>query len=232
MRCDLPQDPVCRRRLYFAYGANLASQTLKKRGLEPLAWAPAQIIDPNVFLVFGHRGGFATLHQVQDSSAHSPNLRWFETLLSSPETETLLYQQPYGVVYDISEAQLRKIERYEVGYQCQGVRVQLLHTGPGRSFLTQQEYHSIEAVAFVSSPWLTLRRPVAPPERYRDLLLQGAREKGLGAFGDWLSSLPTVGKTASSSTEYNDTIAQSAAMAFGILLFTVCTFLVIPHRGF
>lgn len=42
---------------YFAFGANLALSTLKRRGVAPISRSPAVVLDPSVWLVFKHRGG-------------------------------------------------------------------------------------------------------------------------------------------------------------------------------
>lgn len=42
---------------YFSYGANMSFSTLSRRGVRPLSRAPAVLVEPNIHVVFQHRGG-------------------------------------------------------------------------------------------------------------------------------------------------------------------------------
>ena len=76
---------------------------------------------------------------------------------------------------------------------------------------------SLEATVFVSAPYMSLRHPVAPTQRYRDLILQGAIENKLPQnYIDWMEHLPVVEDMAVlGSAEYSNTLAEAALKVLG-----------------
>lgn len=151
---------------YFAFGANMAASTLVKRGVTPHRSEPATVADPHTALEFGHRGGFATLVTLPPPPPEPP------------ATGDLRWRQPPGVLHTLTAADLERLKQREVGYRLAEV---LVETRDGRR---------TTAAAFVSSPLLRLYRPVPPLRRYRDLLLEGARQQGLDAeYVAWLERI-------------------------------------------
>jgi hypothetical protein len=69
---------------------------------------------------------------------------------------------------------------------------------------------------------MTLRNPVAPTQRYRDLILQGAIENDLPAsYICWLQHLPVIADSNLAklgSPEYSDTLAEAALKSIGAIV--------------
>lgn len=146
--------------LVFSYGALMADSVLARRGVQPLASEPAVVEDAAWCLSFRHRGGYATLLRCQ-----------------GPPLEPA-WRQPHGVLHALVPADLERIAAREVGYRLAPLQVRT-YGGEAR-----------RAAAFVSAPLLQLYRPVPPPRRYLDLLLEGGRQHGLeGGYLAWLASL-------------------------------------------
>lgn len=170
-------------RLLFSYGANTAASTLARRGVAPLSSEPAVVADRDVWLTFGHRGGYACI----DRRAPPAALRH------------LCWRQPHGVLHTVTPADLERLRAREVGYRLGHVLVQ--------TYAGQQH----TADAFLSSPLLRLAAPVPPQLRYRDLLLEGCRQHGLEpAFSDWLQTLE-VSPTSPLDRRYDDCPADALA---------------------
>ncbi|KAL4430342.1 hypothetical protein ABPG77_002148 [Micractinium sp. CCAP 211/92] len=152
----------------FAFGANMSPTTLAKRGVRPLTSQPALLADAGMQLSFSHRGGYATLLHLGAGGPPVPGPA------AGPA-----WRQPHGVLHTLTPADLQKLAAREVGYRQ--VRIPA-RTYDGRAVP--------DALAFVSSPLLHLYQPVAPPRRYLDLLLEGARHHGLDAdYVAWLEGL-------------------------------------------
>lgn len=199
--------------LYFAYGANLARNTLSKRGgTSPVGTPPAQparVVDPCLGIAFAHRGGYATL------VSHPPQLPLWQRLpevterASSGSNASLdaggsfLYWQPHGALYELTQAQFDAIMAHEIGYSLCSIEV-VPYGG--------QNQDAVRATAFMSQRLLLLRRPVAPSQRYRDRIVQGAQEQGLcEEYVGWLQSLPGVEASVLGRPEYSDTLVEAGA---------------------
>jgi hypothetical protein len=98
--------------LYFAYGANLALSTLKRRGVTPISRSPAVVVDPGVCLVFKHRGGYGSLAQLASLPEQAAKF--------PPYTG-----QAHGVVYQLSNADLKALAKFEGGYQLTDIEVRV-----------------------------------------------------------------------------------------------------------
>jgi hypothetical protein len=247
----LANPPLQDKILYFAYGANISSKTLAKRGLGSVPPGTiAQVIQPNVALVFGHRGGYATLTEVEyveegpenDSSKRNLKQKWWqwrwlqlsgpsENQLSStgnayPNITNLVYWQPYGMLYELSQEQLQRIEAKEIGYQRKSIHVTPCSTTDVPSSNRSNIKTTVDAVVFVSAPYMTLRYPVAPTQRYRDLILQGAIEHNLPeSFIDWLGQMHVVVDLADlGSARYSDTFAEAALKSIGGIILLEFTY--------
>lgn len=188
--------------LYFAYGANMASATLRKRLVTQLAAQPAVLEDPSLVLSFGHRGGYATVVLAPPSSGRG--LAAEPPRAAAPQ----LWRSPvHGVLYSLRPEDLQRLQRWEVGYRRAELAVR---TYDGRRHPA--------ATVFQSSPLLRLRAPVPPARRYLALLLAGAREGGLAAEHlAWLEALEGVAvqPSALGAAEYSDTPAESLARGLG-----------------
>lgn len=186
------------------------SKTLARRGvgtidLQPVRELRGQLAQPceeGIAFSFQHRGGFATLvsNQKQREKIHNGGL---------------VYSKPYGVLYSVTEKQLKALEKYEIGYCRKEMRVEIMNSN----------IHAT-AITFVSTVWTTLRRPVAPTARYRNLILEGAIENNLPAhYVKWLHSVPTVdSKSAVHLPGYDDTLGEVTAKLFAILCAVLMTF--------
>jgi hypothetical protein len=210
--CPLPPSAQpSPKHFYFAYGANMNSKTLARRGvgtlnsqpLDELRGQPAQLCEPRIGLSFQHRGGFSTLvsNQKQCEKVHKGGL---------------VYCKPYGVIYSVTEKQLKALEKYEIGYCRTEMRVKIINSS----------IH-VTAITFVSTLWTTLRHPVAPTARYRNIVLEGAIENNLPAhYVQWLHSIPTVdSKSAVHLPGYDDTLGELTAKLFAILCAVLMTLL-------
>ena len=235
----LPTDAVD----HFSYGANTASSTLAKRGVEVLASRPAMLVDPGMAISFRHRGGFATLIREPPRDGTDPRLQRGNV---------------HGVLYTLSKPDLAALQRAETGYTLEAVRVCTyppaaapactaaalgsmgsseesrsaagsLAIAISRSEATSQD-RAVLATAFVSRPMLRLRHPVPPTEQYLKLLKAGAREHGLdSAYVAWLASVPSVDRPGLPPA-YFDTESNTVAQGFLVLvaLATVCIYW--PHK--
>ncbi|KAG7670197.1 hypothetical protein Ndes2526A_g06530 [Nannochloris sp. 'desiccata'] len=242
-----PNPPLQDKILYFAYGANMSSITLAKRGLGAVPpGTVAQVTQPNIALVFGHRGGYATLtevYYVEEGSCNESNSqrnlkqKWWQwqqlrdvnhrssTGTSYPNSvDDLVYWQPYGVLYELTQEQIQRIEAKEIGYQRKIISVATCSTTdtPVTNRSNNNNNNDIkttlDATVFVSAPYMTLRHPVAPTRRYRDLILQGAVENNLPeSFTHWLEQMPVVVDLSVLGTaEYSNTLAEAVLKSIGV----------------
>jgi hypothetical protein len=189
--------------------------TLARRGLAPadLPWRPAAAADPALALAFSHRGGYATLAAAAPPGAPA----WARLEGGAP-----VRRRAHGVLYEVTPAQLAALSANEVGYRLAEVAV--------RPYGAAAAAAPLLAAAFLSSPWLRLRRPVAPPRRYRDLIVRGARERGLDAdYVDWLEALPVVEPAALSAPEYSATPTEAAARAAAAAALALAAWLSARH---
>jgi hypothetical protein len=158
--------------LYLAYGANMSSRKLRERGVTTSdPGRPAVARDKTVS--FSHRGGFATLLDLDTNPQNSKGLH-----IGSSGHEQPLGIVCHGVVYSLTEGNMRRLSRVETGYRRASVAV-----------VTYGEQW-LEAEVFVSQPSLVLKAAVPPTERYLTLMREGAREHGLKQ--DYLSWLDGV----------------------------------------
>jgi hypothetical protein len=91
----------------FSFGANINPYTLNKRGIGPTASAVARA--PNRRLVFQHRGGYASLDEV-DAGEDSIGL--------GGGTRGAL-----GAVHRVSKTELAMVRRWEIGYEMKEIDV-------------------------------------------------------------------------------------------------------------
>ena len=100
----------------FSFGANINPYTLNKRGIGPAASAVARA--PNRRLVFQHRGGYASLDEV-DAGEDSIGL--------GGGTRGAL-----GAVHRVSKTELAMVRRWEIGYEMKEIDV-VIADPPGYS---------------------------------------------------------------------------------------------------
>ena len=194
---------------YFAYGANTASSTLARRGVQVLTSRPAVLVDPGTVISFQHRGGFATLTKAPPEQEADPRLQRGSV---------------HGVVYSLSRTDMAALQRAETGYTLATVRVSTYpptaacastattydsnSSVEGSALLVERvastaqvsdatsQDQAVTATAFVSRPGLQLRHPVPPTERYLELLQAGAQEHGLDPeYVAWLATVPSTDRT-------------------------------------
>ena len=202
---------------YFAYGANMAQSILAKRGVVPLSACPAKLLASQC-IAFRHRGGYAT---IADSPAStSTALAWLKfpqspftkrdrlsDLSAAGERESsdsLSCWGPHGVLYEMTGADMRRLESRETGYKLSNAGVRLY------------DGQEIDALIFTSQSLLLLPASVPPQQRYLELMVAGARMHGLcPKYTQWLHSLPTA-MSGRLGSGYFDTpselLARSAAV--------------------
>ena len=208
----------------------MASAVLRKRAVSPSQKFVAKPCRENVWMKFEHPGGYATLVEECEEGSKVPNPR-FELSMpknvgSSAEESncSVSRQQPYGVLYRITEKEFRMLDEREVGYRWKYMAVCV----EGDKMLMQPEVDSDESIVpdmdlkarvFVSRDMLLLRAPVCPTHRYKNLLLEGALENRLPeAHISWLREVPAVDSSALSRKEYGNNSARALANAFALLI--------------
>jgi AIG2-like family len=193
---------------HFAYGANMSTATLQKRGIVPVSSVPARVVGDTYF-AFSHRGGYASLLSPHQGS-------WFQwpSAAADPEASATLYRQPFGVLYELRSVDVAVLQQRKIGYRLVNITVQEVESG-----------HVIPAQAFVSSPWLQLRRPVRPTARYLNLIVAAAQEQGFDeGYIAWLRGMPTAEPKELSAPEYSATLAELAARGMGIGVLAAVTY--------
>ena len=100
---DAPKDTL----LMFSFGANINPYTLNKRGIGPTASAVARA--PNRRLVFQHRGGYASLDEVEARD---------DSIGLGGGTRGAL-----GAVHRVSKTELAMVRRWEIGYEMKEIDV-------------------------------------------------------------------------------------------------------------
>lgn len=159
---------------YFAYGANMATDVIAgRRGLV--------VAESRAGRALGWRVGFVErgLPLVEPAFAGLVSDEVMEARVDEArEALERTTTEAWGVLHRVSERDLRRLDRFEgPGYQRRAVSVR------------DRDGEVVEAQAYTSP------RPVAgraPSRRYRDLLLQGAREHALPeSHLAWLSVHPT-----------------------------------------
>lgn len=186
---------------YFAYGANLSSKTMSKRSVLIIEITsppvPCRVKDPSIVFAFCHRSGYATLIHRNRSLLEQAWVQLHDGL----------YKHAHGVLYTLTPEQLQKIQKYEVGYTLSPIEVT-----PYNSNSTDTP-HAVHAVTFTSSLGMLLRHPVLPTDRYKSLILQGAREHALDdEYIAWLANMPTTSDSVaqlSSRQEYSNTLFEA-----------------------
>ena len=227
---------------HFSYGANMASSTLAKRGVQVTASRPAVIVDPNTAISFRHRGGFATLIRGPPVHGGDPKLQRGDV---------------HGVLYTLSRASMAALQRAETGYALEAVRVCVYppaaapaciaaasgsiarggkpvsiagSLASATSICEGNQDGTVLASVFVSRPMLRLRNPVPPTDRYLEMLRAGARVHGLDpVYSDWLASVPSVGRSGL-PPEYFNTESNVLAQGFLALVVLAIMCLFAPHR--
>jgi hypothetical protein len=140
-------------RRYFAYGSNMCSARLFERVPGAAAVGPAQLPDHDLVL---NKPGV-------DGSAKA-------NVVPRPRRSV------WGVVYAIDEVDFARLDRYEVGYRRQALRV----IAADESALVAEVYIAVQPTG-----------DGVPFDWYKGLMLDGAREHGLPrSYLDQLVGLP------------------------------------------
>lgn len=186
-------------RYYFAYGANMNNDVLRRRGVQLLDWLPARVASASTWLAFSHRAGYATLLECPHG----------------PPTGPAAVQQPYGRLCLLSDRDFQKLARAETGYGVATLQVQVLPTHPASATAVDDvaelqaqlqvlppltghataegEGMLIAAQTFLSDPWSLLPSPVTPTSEYKATILQGAVHSSLPpAYLTLLQQLPEL----------------------------------------
>lgn len=177
--------------LYFAYGANMNYLTLRRRGVSVASRDPARVVDGRYRVQFKHRGGYATL-EIPSKRCHGV-----------PEAQ--------GVLYRLTEDDLKKLADKEGGYVLQKMQVATYDGVPRNAWV------------FLSGRMSTLEGEVKPTESYMRLLRDGASDNYLDPdYQAWLSSIETVPSTGL-GPEYWNTPSKYLAYCYlafvGMLVF-------------
>ena len=206
---------------YFAYGANMARSTLAKRDVRPLSACPAKMSNYHS-IAFRHRGGYATIiekstaAQTWLSIAQSPpvsSAQIADTSVDPHHNGRLLeYCGPHGVLYELKQADMRKLATRESGYSLGSTQV-TLYSGD-----------RLVALMFTSQSLLRLPASVPPQQRYLELLLEGAQSHALATeYTEWLHGLPCA-RPGGLGSEYFDTPSELLALCAAVSLACAATY--------
>lgn len=203
--------------LHFAYGANLSRAVLAKRGVVPIRREPA-VASEAIALAFQHRGGFATLQR--SSGAKGRAAAGIRDIDAGTAGRAYCIAQPHGVLYLLDDADLKRLEGRETGYSLQTIAATTYSSGAARE---------VQATAFFSRPALLLPAAVPPTQRYKSLLVEGARQNDLDhLYIEQLAAID-VALPGGLPPEYFDTPSKGIAAA-GIGIFVIVTaILVLLH---
>ncbi len=141
--------------LYFAYGSNMDKKRLYDRIGSAFKW--------DVGMVSGRRLSFNKLGLDGTGKAN----------LVDHEGETA-----YGVIYQVSESDLIKLDRFEVGYVRKTLEIQSYNNG------------YVQAISYLAN---ILPDFISPNKDYMNHIIQGAEEHGLKQnYIDSLRTIPTA----------------------------------------
>ena len=141
--------------LYFAYGSNMYRKRLSDRIGFIDKWDNGTVLKKQLsFNKLGQDGsGKANLIDQEDEKA-------------------------YGVIYQVNESDLIKLDRFEVGYERKTLEVQSDNNG------------YLKAILYLAN---NLQDFISPNKEYMNHILRGAEENGLKQnYIDYLKSIPTI----------------------------------------
>ena len=141
--------------LYFAYGSNMYRKRLSDRIGFIDKWDNGTVLKKQLsFNKLGQDGsGKANLIDQEDEKA-------------------------YGVIYQVNESDLIKLDRFEVGYERKTLKVQSDNNG------------YVKAILYLAN---NLQDFISPNKEYMNHILRGAEENGLKQnYIDYLKSIPTI----------------------------------------
>ncbi len=141
--------------LYFAYGSNMYRKRLSDRIGSADKWDNGTVSKKQLsFNKLGQDGsGKANLIDHQDKKA-------------------------YGVIYRVNEADMIKLDRFEVGYGRKTLEVQSDNNG------------YVNVISYLAN---NLNYFINPNKGYLDYIVKGAEENGLKQnYIDYLKSIPTI----------------------------------------
>ena len=139
---------------YFAYGANTASSTLARRGVQVLTSRPAVLVDPGTVISFQHRGGFAMLTKAPPEQEADPRLQRGSV---------------HGVVYSLSRTDMAALQRAETGYTLATVRVSTYPptAACASTATTYEATAALRALHCLSNAWPALHKSAMRRHRIR-----------------------------------------------------------------
>ncbi|MFY9637690.1 MAG: gamma-glutamylcyclotransferase family protein [Methanobacterium sp.] len=141
--------------LYFAYGSNMDRKRLSDRIGSAYKW--------DVGMVLGKRLSFNKLGLDSTGKAN----------LVDHEGETA-----YGVIYQVNESDLIKLDRFEVGYLRKTLEIRSDNNG------------YVQAISYLAD---YLPDFISPKKNYMNYIIQGAEEHGLKQnYIDSLKTIPTA----------------------------------------
>ena len=141
--------------LYFAYGSNMYRKRLSDRIGFIDKWDNGTVLKKQLsFNKLGQDGsGKANLIDQEDEKA-------------------------YGVIYQVNESDLIKLDRFEVGYERKTLEVQSDNNG------------YLKAILYLAN---NLQDFISPNKEYMNHIIRGAEENGLKQnYIDYLKSIPTI----------------------------------------
>jgi len=141
--------------LYFAYGSNMDKKRLFSRIGSTVKWDNGMVSSKKLsFNKLGQDGsGKANLIDQEDEKA-------------------------YGVIYQVNEADLIKLDRFEVGYERKTLEIQSDNNG------------YVKAISYLAN---NLSDFIVPNKDYMNYIVWGAEENGLKQnYIDYLKSIPTI----------------------------------------
>ena len=141
--------------LYFAYGSNMDKKRLFSRIGSVVKWDNGMVSSKKLYFnKLGQDGsGKANLIDQEDEKA-------------------------YGVIYQVNEADLIKLDRFEVGYERKTLEIQSDNNG------------YVKAISYLANNLFDF---IVPNKDYMNYIVLGAEENGLKQnYIDYLTSIPTI----------------------------------------
>jgi len=151
----------------FAYGANVNQEKMiSGRRITPLESLPGML--EGYRLTFNHQGGMGNVEPMTPAAAQYFQARGIHGV--------------HGILHRLTRTDFARLSNMESGYRPVEVDV---HASDGRGM--------IEAVVFITPKNRSVRDGLAPPDRYHNLILRGAKEWNLNRnYVSWLESLECI----------------------------------------
>jgi hypothetical protein len=165
----LPSSPCW----YFAYGANMNTEVMKRRGIKYLFWRRYSLKGYRLLFNQTYLGGMLSFANIVPLSGHSCNSCNSCNSCHSCNSDQEAVE---GVLYMLDPSQLKRLHSYELGYNL-------------KRLSTQPPIYTFVGLQSSFSKYAAL-----PSSRYLKTLIRGAQEHGLNrSYIQKLREQPTFG---------------------------------------